>query len=629
MSLELDILSNKMEKLFNYVIVQEKVLSLGSLKYELLNKKQLINRFISDFKRLSVGKNTKKLLDELCQIEADFNNLYENFDDKLMIFIIGNGNVGKSTLLNALIGYEIAETNFLPNTWKIDIYSPELENQKAIIKYIDRKQEKLSIDKVKKIVNSEEKKSKQGKNEYNENLNQALKSLKTKDEREEMKKYLSEKYLYKSNVAEVIWPVDKNWILDKCLLVDTPGLNQNLHNLDQLGNIHDYYHKADGVIWLLDGQTIAAANANTLFQELNEVLETVGGARDNIIGVINRMDLVKKNGGEEAVLKVGNDAKRIFGNKFSKIVALSAQQAFEGVKNNKADVIEESGVLTLQNAIRDIFISKSDNVKNSAKVQGHNKLLELTLQKLEYFFSQVEDYEKLYNEKAQKLISSKEKFKDNLFSDVNDFFESYLSEVEKRVDIHIDALADGKGSSFIKDTMYRLDDFIKSRDNFIDNKQLEIKNNAFVWEKFCRISEYKYIQNTALVESKSVSVNVNLNLSSLNNISYFTPALEDNLFSFLGNVVGKAMFWIRKGGIKSKINDAIRQECNNMKEDIIMQLDNHIEKSAISCKDIIDGTFEHIFFKFEDTNTIKEQINELEIQMNEEKETIKLKNIIL
>lgn len=629
MSLELDILSNRMEKLFNNVVIKEKMLSLGDLKDDLFNKKQLINRFINNFNKSSIGKNTKKLLDELGQIEADFNNLYENFDDKLMIFIIGNGNVGKSTLLNALIGYEIAETNFLPNTWKIDIYSPELEKQKAIIKYTHGKQEKLSINKVKEIVNSEEKKSKEGKKVYNENLNKTLKGLKTKEEREEMKKYLSEQYLYKSNVAEVRWPVDKNWILDKCLLVDTPGLNQNLHDLNQLGNIHDYYHKADGVIWLLDGQTISAVNAKTLFQELNEILETVGGVRDNIIGVINRMDLVRKNGGEEAVLKVCNDAKWIFRNKFSKIVDISAQQAFEGVKNNKATVIEESGILILQNAIRDIFISKSDSVKNSAKVQGHNKLLESTLQKLEEFSSQVEYYEKLYNEKEQKLISSKEKFKSSLISDINSFFESYLSEVKKRVDIHIDALADGNGSGFVKNTMYKLDEFIKNRDNFIDNKQLEIKNNAFVWEKFCEISEYKYIQNIASVENESIWVNVNVDLSSLNNIAYFTPTVEDDLFSFLGNVFGKAMFWIRKGGIKSKINDAIRHECNKMKEDIIMQLDNNIEKSFSLCKYIIDVTFQHIFFKFEEINTIKEQINELEIKMNEEKESIELKNIIL
>ena len=628
MNLKLEILSGKMEKLFNEVIIQESILSLGNLRDDLLNKKELVNEFRTNFLKRNLGKNSKKLLMELGQIEADFNNLYENFDDKLMIFIIGNGNVGKSTLLNSLIGYEVAETNVIPNTWKIDIYSPEIDKNTAIIKYSDGKQEKLQIDIVKEIINTEEKKSKEGKKNYNENLNKELKGLRTKEEREEMKRYLAEQYLYKSNVAEVRWPVEKNLILEKCLLVDTPGLNQNLNNLDQLGDIHNYYHKADGVLWLLDGQTIAAAKANTLFEELNGVLQTVGGVRDNIIGVINRIDLVKKNGGDEAVLKVGNDAKKIFGNKFSKIIDISAEQAFEGVKNNVSSIIEESGILNLQKAIRDIFISKSDSVKNSAKEQGHNKLLDITLQRTKEFYLQVEEYCKLYNEKEERLISSKEKLITDLSKDVDVFFESYLKEVSKRVDIHIDSLAEGKDSSFIKNTMYKLDDFIKSRGKFIDSKQLEIKNNAYIWEKFCKISEYKYIQNTSLVEDKNILENVNFNLSSLNSISYFTPSVEDDLFSFLGNVFGKAMFWIRKGGIKSKINDSIRQECNKMKEDIIKRLNSNIEKSFNYCKDIKEITFSNILFDFKDENSVKKEIKEFELKMKKKSESIKLKDII-
>jgi GTPase Era involved in 16S rRNA processing len=628
MNLELEILSGKMEKLFNEVIIKESILSLGNLKDDLLNKKELVSEFRTDFVKRNLGKNSKKLMNELGQIEADFNNLYENFDDKLMIFIIGNGNVGKSTLLNSLIGYEVAETNFIPNTWKIDIYSPEIDKNTAIIKYTDGKQEKLQIDKVKEIINAEEKKSKESKKNYNENLNKELKGLRTKEEREEMKTYLAEKYLYKSNVAEVRWPVEKNLILEKCLLVDTPGLNQNLNNIDQLGDIHNYYHKADGVLWLLDGQTIAAAKANTLFEELNDVLQTVGGVRDNIVGVINRIDLVRKNGGEEAVLKVGNDAKKIFGNKFSKIIDVSAEQAFEGVKNNEFSVIQESGILNLQKAIRDIFISKSDSVKSGAKEQGHNKLLDVTLQRTKEFYLQVEEYCKMYNEKEERLISSKEKLVTDLSKDVDNFFESYLREVSKRVDIHIDSLAEGKDSSFIKNTMYKLDDFIISRGKFIDSKQLEIKNNTYIWEKFCKISEYKYIQNTAIVEVENVLTNVNFNLSSLNSISYFTPSVEDDLFSFLGNVFGKAMFWIRKGGIKSKINDSIRQECNKMKEDIINRLNINIEKSFNYCKDIKEITFSNILFYFKDEDSVKKEIKEFELKMKKKSESIKLKDII-
>lgn len=629
MGLNLDILSNQMEKLFNDVIIQEKINSLGNLKEDLFNKKNDINDFRVKLLKRELGKNAKKLSEELAQIESDFNILYDNFDDKLMIFIIGNGNVGKSTLLNSLIGEEVAETNFLPNTWKIDIYSPELEKNMAVVKYSSGKQEKHPIDKAKQIVSNEEKKSKESKKTYNQNLNQALKGLKTKEEREEMKSYLGEKYLYKSNISEVRWPVDRNWILEKCLLVDTPGLNQNLHDLNQLGNIHDYYHKADGVLWLLDGQTIAAANANSLFDELDEVLKTVGGVRDNIISVVNRMDLVRENGGEEAVLKVINDAKRIFGNKFSKIIGLSAQQAFDGVKNNNKDNIEKSGMLNLQNAIRDIFISKSDSVKNNAKIQGHNKLIDLTLYKLDKFYELIEEYEIMYLEKDKKLNSLKEKLKSILEKDVESFFQIYLNEVSRRVDMHINSLSEGQGPSFVKNTMYKLDEFIKSRDKFIQTKQLEIKNNSNSWEKFCRISEYKYITTNSLVESKNVLATINLDLSTLNSINYFTPKVDDDLFSFLGNVLGKVAFAFRKSGIKSKINDTMAKECDKMREAILKQLNDNIDKYANSCSEILNVTFKDILFNFTDVESIKKEVEIIKQNINKERENIKLKDIIL
>ena len=629
MGLDLENLANSMEQLLNDIIIEEKIYSLGSLKEDLVTKNKIINEFICGFEKKNSGKITKKLLDEFLQIEADFKQLYENFDDKLMVFIIGNGNVGKSTLLNSLIGYEVAETNFLPNTWKIDVYSPEDKNDKATIKYLGGKQESLSIKKVKAIINNEEKKSKEGKKKYNENLNKELKGLKTKDEREEIKKYLGEKYLYKSNVAEVRWPVNKNWILEKCLLVDTPGLNQNLHDLEQLGNINDYYHKADGVLWLLDGQTIAASNTNSLFDELNDVLKTVGGVRDNIIGVINRMDLVRKNGGQESVNKVLSDAKRIFGEKFYNIVEMSAQQAFDGVKKNNSSLIKESGILNLQNSIRDIFISKSESIKNSAKIQGNNRLLDITLEKLNEYSKEINKYDKMYSEKNKKLQSLKENLKNNIEKDIEKFFENYLSEVRKRVDIHIDALSDGKGPDFIKNTMYKLDEFIKNRDNFINNKELEIKNSSYTWEKLCKISEYKYIQDNKLVKNKNVVVNVKLDLSTLNNLAYFKPAVGEDLFSILGNVLGKGMFLLRKGSIKNKINSVLIEDCNKMKEDIVNQLNNNINLVDKSCREIINITFKNILFDFEDIDSIREEIEIFKMRMSEQKENIKLKEIIL
>lgn len=628
MSLNLDALTETMEKLLKDIIVKEKICSLEDLKEELEMKNNLIGEFIYVLSKNNNGKITKKLLGDFTKIKADFNELYQNFDDKLMIFIIGNGNVGKSTLLNSLVGYEIAKTNFLPNTWKIDVYSPELNKDKATIKYLDGRKESLAIEEVKRITSVEEKKSKDSKKIYNENLKKELKNLKIKEERDEIKKYLGEKYLYKSLISEVRWPVKRNWILEKCLLVDTPGLNQNLYDLNQLGNINDYYHKADGVLWLLDGQTIAASNTEVIFDELNDVLKNIGGVRNNIIGVINRMDLVRKNGGQESVDKVLNDTKRIFGKKFYSIVDISAQEAFNGIKNNDLESIKNSGILNLQNLIRDIFMSKSETIKNSAKIQGYNKLVDNTLNKLKKYSREINKYENIYIEKNEKLITLSENLKDKFKEDIDRFFENYLSEVEERVDLNINKLSDGEGPNFVKEHIYKLDEFIINRDEFINYKQLEVENSSYTWEKLSKISEYKYIKVNKLLDNQNVVVNIKVNLDNLNNIGYFKPSRQGDLFSILGNMFGKGMFFFRKNSIKRKINYIIMKDCNEMREDIINQLDNNIDMILDQCKEILDKSFSNILFDFEIIDDIKSQIEDFNIKINQQKENVKLKEII-
>ena len=149
MSLKIDKLSNDMESLYNNIVLKSNILSLDSFKENLLEKQLYIEDFINSLSKINQGSISKDVIENMKVISNDFKELYDNFDDKLMIFIVGNGNVGKSTLLNSLVGKEVAKTNFLPTTWKIDVYSPELDEDKAIIKYSSGKQETLSIDKAK------------------------------------------------------------------------------------------------------------------------------------------------------------------------------------------------------------------------------------------------------------------------------------------------------------------------------------------------------------------------------------------------------------------------------------------------------------------------------------------------
>ena len=89
------------------------------------------------------------------------------------------------------------------------------------------------------------------------------------------------------------------------------------------------------------------------------------------------------------------------------------------------------------------------------------------------------------------------------------------------------------------------------------------------------------------------------------------------------------MFWLRKGSIKNKINRAIREECNKMKDDIAKQLNDNIDITENSCREIINITFKNILFDFKDIDSVREEIEILKKKMSEQKESITLKEIIL
>ena len=157
MSLDIDKLVNDMEKLYGSIVIKSKVLSLDSFKDNILEKQIYIKKFIQSLSNINQGSISRDVIKNMEVISNEFKELYDNFDDKLMIFIVGDGNVGKSTLLNALVGEEVAKTNDLPTTWKIDVYSPELSKNNAIIKYKTGKQETLSVEEAKQKINEEEK----------------------------------------------------------------------------------------------------------------------------------------------------------------------------------------------------------------------------------------------------------------------------------------------------------------------------------------------------------------------------------------------------------------------------------------------------------------------------------------
>ncbi len=119
----------------------------------------------------------------------------------LMVLVAGAGNYGKSSLINALAGKDIADVSILPKTFKVDVYRQTQEAEEfAILRKIGQTEgRRLTIDAAKAICSSEE---------------------------EELEQAARKGVVRIPEIVEVIWNRTGLALGPNICLVDTPGLAQ-------------------------------------------------------------------------------------------------------------------------------------------------------------------------------------------------------------------------------------------------------------------------------------------------------------------------------------------------------------------------------------------------------------------
>lgn len=218
-----------------------------------------IERALGKIEEACQQKKTAKLHDYLGSVAEKTETVRQLADaltEPFTLFIIGNGNNGKSTLINALLGQQQAEEGKLPKTWKIDIFQQRSKNL-CTLTFRDGTKKELSPKDTQKFLTEEEQKCRASSKAIKKEIRDFKRThaevpFEVCEEKEaELKKYK----LYRSPVIEVIWPVTDSPILAQYRLVDTPGLKQELDS-KITDSVKDYFTKADGVIWILPGDKI-------------------------------------------------------------------------------------------------------------------------------------------------------------------------------------------------------------------------------------------------------------------------------------------------------------------------------------------------------------------------------------
>ena len=138
---------NELEKLMNIMNKLNKELQL--LKKDINNKDSKSKELVSYIEQ---------------EIKENYKSIKE-LENQFLLFIMGSGNYGKSTLINALLQDNVIETSDIPNTWKLDLFIKS-DNEKMKITYNDEREIVKSLSNGKKILKEEEYKFKTSKKRY-------------------------------------------------------------------------------------------------------------------------------------------------------------------------------------------------------------------------------------------------------------------------------------------------------------------------------------------------------------------------------------------------------------------------------------------------------------------------------
>lgn len=452
---------NELEKLMNIISKLNKELQL--VKKDISSKESKSKELVSYIEQ-EIKENTKSI---------------KELENPFLLFIMGSGNYGKSTLINALLQEKVIETSDIPNTWKLDLFIKS-DNEKVEITYNDEREIVKSLSRGKKILKEEEDKFKTSKKEISKKILNYKNKL-SKDKLKEFKIEQEKLYLYKSDIDQIKYYLNNKKILNDFTIVDTPGLNQTLLK-NTIKRMNTYYQKADGVIWLIDAQNIVSKETNKLIEEINKIDNL---HKKKIIGVVNKIDIIKNDKDLERLKEKVNE---IYNNKFNDIVYISARDALDGIINKDKYLINKSNINSLYKSIDKNF----KQICEKKQIDSKYKNLSIMKENLLY---------KIYS------------YKRDLYKDISDYNEIEI-ELNKSCDeIYLYAL--NYVNKFKLKKVYNKNDLQLLRKSIEDlekqcNKSIE-KNYNILIKKAYSNNIIKNIINTQVYFSKSKYLIINYN----------------------------------------------------------------------------------------------------------------------
>ena len=193
-----------------------------------------------------------------------------------LVMVVGRGKAGKSSLINSMLGRDLADVGRVPKSWTIDIFSKS-SSETGTLRFRD------GTERTYPVVAAREEKERHKPAEDNANQDGTFE---------------------RTNLTDVVWNVDVAWPPPGLSLVDTAGLLQDrgdvarerisLYGAEGLElRLNDpflyFFGRADVVLWCVHATKVDERDS---LEMLASALERLGGHRPHVLGIVTQWDRV-------------------------------------------------------------------------------------------------------------------------------------------------------------------------------------------------------------------------------------------------------------------------------------------------------------------------------------------------
>lgn len=613
-----------------------------------INTLKVCQHWINDSRKGKVPVWVEELRDSIVNLKFQIDSL----DKPFRLFVIGTGKAGKSSVLNALIGQKVAEIDFVAKTWRIDVFY-ESHDSKVVIKYADGTSKIFEEEEAKSIIDEEEGKAKFAIKQVNREL---LKLRRNKNligkARREAEISIQRHYGYQTNIIEVQWPVIGSSILQNFSLVDTPGTNQKLTHRNVRNSEEEYLKKANGILWIIPEDMIAGGKS---YKAVVSMEKRYGRKFESAIAIINKMDLAREKDpihGEEYIMQ---EASRLYGKHFRKILPFEAEKAYESVCKNDEKGMKDSGLTVLRQAIREEFFLTA---REKQLDDIHDSIQDVKLSisdKINSIIQNLCDANKLYEDKRREWEDAIQSSEQDSIKKMQAIFDRTLQRIRRnatRYEDKIDSLEGENRTKFINDEVLEYDILARDLENFRAALEADISLLLRIYKDKMRFIEYENL--FSLLQNQG---------DGYDNINIVTElGIDEDLFStfgekfFLSGVLGisavvllgpiglAAAFlgptsvghtiirWFQKvtgNGIVDKIVKSYQNKFNEEQVKLKESIHKNYQEACKRLMDLEDTTFAQVYVPISELSDLKNSLNKFnQIVSDIEIEEIPLVNVI-